>query len=304
MRIKTFAGALLAALILALTFGLSSGATPYQSQQVEPEVFGPGVLSVGEIYRGCFTPDGRAFYFFKKVTPGQEDYRIFVSHLVNGKWAEPERVSLGGDHSDLYPAISADGKRMVFSSYRPAPGDTSAKPNAHLWYVEREENGWGMPVFMTAVNKLGHYHSWVEFGPAGALYFRRTTPDWTISQTLFTRWNGKEFTAPALFEAAEGWKSWRAEVRIAGGSPGPDGKVVFLDVATRNPKTGRGASDIWVSFKKGNDWIEPKPLGPQINTDGYDVFPFFSPDKKTLYFVRDFATFYRLPLKAALATAK
>jgi hypothetical protein len=274
------------------------------TQSVEPEVFGPGVLSVGEVFRGCFTLDGRTFYFFKKVTPGQEDYRIFVSHLVNGKWTEPERVRLGGDYSDLYPALSKDSKRLVFSSYRPAPADTSAKPNAHLWYVEREGAGWGPPVFMTEVNKLGHYHSGVEFGPDEAVYFRRTTPDWSSGQTLLTRWNGKEFTAPEPYELAERWKNWRANVRIVGASPGPDGKVVFLGVATRNPKTGQGASDIWVAFKQGKGWTDPKPLGPQINADGYETFPFFSPDKKTFYFVRDFATFYRLPLKAALATAK
>lgn len=301
MRIKFFSGVWLMAFLL--TLGPCCGATS-ALQQAEPEVFGPGVLSVGEVFRGCFMPDGRTFYFFKKVTPGQEDYRIFVARLVNGKWTEPERVSLGGDYSDLYPALSKDGKRLVFSSYRPAPGDTSAKPNAHLWYVERAGNGWGTPVFITAVNKLGHYHSWVEFGPDGAIYFRRATPDWSSSQTLLARWNGEEFTTPVPYEAAERWKGWRADVRAGGGSPGPDGNVVFLDVATRNPKTGRGASDIWISFKQGNVWTEPKPLGPKINSDGYDVFPFFSPDKKTLYFVRDFTTFYRIPLKAALATAK
>jgi hypothetical protein len=37
---------------------------------------------------------------------------------------------------------------MVFSSYRPAPGDTSGHPSAYLWYVERDGATWGSPVFM------------------------------------------------------------------------------------------------------------------------------------------------------------
>ncbi|MBL8203186.1 MAG: PD40 domain-containing protein [Blastocatellia bacterium] len=289
--------------IIALTGWLASPSLG-QSHEVKAELFGGGVLSVGEVYRGSFMPDGRTLYFFKKVTPEQEDYRIFVSHLREGKWSEPERVMLGGDYSDLYPAISKDGKRMVFSSYRPAPGDTSPKPNAHLWYVDRQGNGWGEPVFMAAANKLGHYHSWVEFGPDKAIYFRRTTPDWSANETMMTRWNGKEFAPPVPYAEAQRWKNWRSDVRVAGASPGPDGKVLFLDVATRNPKTGRGASDIWVSFKRGNDWSEPKPLGAGINSDGYDVFPFFSPDGKELYFVRDFAAFYRVRLQDALKTAQ
>jgi len=275
-----------------------------QTYEIKAELFGAGVLSVGEVYRGSFMPDGRTFYFFKKVTPQQEDYRIFVSHLRAGKWSAPERVRLGGDYSDLYPAIAKDGKRMVFSSYRSAPGDTSPKPNAHLWYVDRQGDGWGEPVFMAAANKLGHYHSWVEFGPDKAIYFRRTTPDWSANETMMTRWNGKEFAPPVLYAEAQRWKNWRSDLRVAGAAPGPDGKVLFLDVATRNPKTGRGASDIWVSFKRGNDWSEPKPLGAAINSDGYDVFPFFSPDGKELYFVRDFAAFYRVRLQDALKTAQ
>ncbi|MBS1812973.1 MAG: PD40 domain-containing protein [Acidobacteria bacterium] len=291
-------------LALITLCGWVAPSTLGQAREVKAELFGVGVLSVGEVYRGSFTPDGRAFYFFKKVTPEREDYRLFVSHLRAGKWSEPERVNLGGDYSDLYPAISKDGKRMVFSSFRPAPGDTSPKPNAHLWYVDRQGNGWGEPVFMAAANKLGHYHSWVEFGPDKAIYFRRTTPDWQSNEALITRWNGKEYAPPVPFAEAMRWKHWRSDLRIAGASPGPDGRVLFLDVATRNPQTGRGASDIWVSLKQGHDWAEPKPLGAGINSDGYDVFPFFSPDGKDLYFVRDFAAFYRISLRDALKSVQ
>lgn len=275
-----------------------------QSKDAAPELFGADVLSVGSVYRGSFAPDGRALYFFKQVVPDREEYRIFVSRLVAGRWAAPERILLGGEYSDLYPAISKDGKRMVFSSYRPVPGDASAKPNAHLWTVERKGDGWGEPVFLATVSTLGHYHSWVELGRDGALYFRRTTPDWQTTETLFSHWNGNAFGAPAKFAPVERWKDWRPDVRIVGGSPSPDGNAIFLDVATQNPKTRRGASDIWVSLRRGNDWSEPKPLGAGVNSDGYDVFPFFSRDGKTLYFVRDFTAFYRIPLKDVLKTVR
>ena len=52
----------------------------------EPTVFGAGVLSVGEVYRGCFAADGNTFYFFRKLGE-PERYRIFVS---------PSDVSQGG----------------------------------------------------------------------------------------------------------------------------------------------------------------------------------------------------------------
>ncbi len=118
--------------------------SPPQQRKVKtnsPQIFGAGTISTGEVYRGSFAPDGRAFYFFRKVTPGQEDYRIFVSRLRQGQWLVAEQIKLGGDYSDLYPSLSREGQRMVFASYRPVPGSNGGKPDANLWYVDRKGEG-------------------------------------------------------------------------------------------------------------------------------------------------------------------
>ncbi len=268
----------------------------------EPIQLGKGVFT-GEVFRGSFAPDGQTIYFFKKIKPQSEEYRIFSSSRSDGNWTTPKRIDLGGDFSDLYPSISKDGKRMVFSSYRPAPGDKSKKQNAHLWYVDKQAKGWGNPVFIAKANRLGYYHSWVEFGWDGNIYFQQTTPDWKISKNLITKWDGKEYAAPVEFELVEKWKRWDPKVRIVGGSPGPNKDTIFLDVATKNPKTGLGASDIWVSLRKNGVWQDPEPL-VAVNSDGYDVFPFFSPNGKEMYFVRDFESFFRIPLKTAIDSLK
>lgn len=169
------------------SLALGSAPRALSQSSTQPEVFGSGVLSAGRVYRGTFARDGRTFYFFKKLSERGEDYRIFVSRQVKGAWTEPQPLRLGGEYSDLYPALSPDGKRLVFCSYRPAPGDTSGKPNSYLWYVDRQGEGWGEPVFMAAANTFGNYHSWVEFGPDGAVYYRSTLPDWRTNQFLITR---------------------------------------------------------------------------------------------------------------------
>jgi hypothetical protein len=276
--------------------------SPTSTKHDQPEVFAPGVISSGEVYRGSFSADGKSFYFFKRVGEG-EDYRIFMSNRSGDSWTTPQRVVLGGEFSDLYPAISRDGHRLIFSSYRPVPGDVSAKPNAHIWLTEWKGNSWSAPVFLKNVNRLGFYHSWVEFGPEGDLYFRQTSPDWKDHRTMIARRLENGFAPPEPFQPVERWRNWRSDFRLAGGSPSPDGNIVFLDVLRFDTNGHNVGSEIWISRRKGQDWTDPAPLGESINAAGSNLFPFFSPDGATLYFVRDFKAFYRVSLNAALATA-
>jgi hypothetical protein len=48
-------------------------------------VLGPSNVSVGNVYRGSFEPDGKTLYYFKKTgAPASEDYSIFRTRLVDG----------------------------------------------------------------------------------------------------------------------------------------------------------------------------------------------------------------------------
>ena len=155
-------------------------------EEVAVEPFEPDLLATDNVFRGTFAPDGRTFFFFRKVAKNRddEDYRILESRLVSGRWTAPTRVSLGGDYSDLYPTISPDGRRMVFSSYRPARGDTSSHRNAHLWYADRSGDGWGTPVFMGKASLLGYYNSGPQFLSDGSVHWNATTPDWRSQQSV------------------------------------------------------------------------------------------------------------------------
>ena len=49
---------------------------------------------------------------------------------------------------------------------------------------------------------------------------------------------------------------------------------------------GYGETDIYVSYRSGDSWGTPENLGPEINTEGREMFPFISKDN-TLYFSSD-----------------
>ncbi len=62
-----------------------------------------------------------------------------------------------------------------------------------------------------------------------------------------------------------------------------DGSMLFF---VSDMEGGYGDTDIYVSHKHGDEWGEPKNLGPGINTAGKELFPFIHPSGK-LYFSSD-----------------
>ena len=266
-----------------------------------PILLGPGTVSVGNVFRGTFTPDGDTLYYFKNVTEGEEDYRIFRSHRAGDTWSEPERVQLGGEYSDLYPAMTPDGRRMVFSSYRPAPGDTSAHPSAYLWYVEREGATWGSPVFMAEATAPANYHSQPIFDARGDLYFNRSSWDHRGHSEHVSRWDGDRY---GKADTSDIWSSLRGlmgpEQNLYETTPGYGGTYALLAIGER-PDTGRaGPPDLYVSFHSDTGWTLPRPLQGGVNTGATENFAFYAPDGRVLFYVRDFARIYHLPLARAL----
>jgi hypothetical protein len=287
--------------LLSASVGCATGSS--RADRASPQLLGPESVSVGNVFRGTFTPGGDTLYFFKNVTEGEEDYRIFRSHRNGASWTEPVPVSLGGDYSDLYPAISPDGRRMVFSSYRPAPGDTSAHPSAYLWYVEREGAAWGGPVFMAEATEWAHYHAQPIFDARGDLHFNRSGWDYRGHSEHVSRWDGERYGTP---DTSAGWLAWRDRMEphrhLYETTPGYDGSFLLLAIGER-PDSGRpGPADLHVSFRSGTGWTAPRPLEAGVNTPLTENFAFYGPGGRELYFVRDFAGIYHLPLARALGT--
>lgn len=52
-------------------------------------------------------------------------------------------------------------------------------------------------------------------------------------------------------------------------------------------REGFGSCDLFESKKIGDDWTEPKNLGPNVNTGAWESQPTLSADGRTLYFVSD-----------------
>jgi OmpA-OmpF porin, OOP family len=64
-----------------------------------------------------------------------------------------------------------------------------------------------------------------------------------------------------------------------------DGKVLVF--VSCNRKDGLGACDLYISYKKGNDWTVPLNMGPTVNSASWDSEPTLSADGRTIYFTSE-----------------
>ncbi len=63
----------------------------------------------------------------------------------------------------------------------------------------------------------------------------------------------------------------------------PNGKELYF---TSDQPGGFGGKDIYVSKKRGREWTKPENLGPEVNTESNEVFPYIT-DGQILYFATE-----------------
>lgn len=265
------------------------------AQTVRIDTMGPGTISAPgqRNYQGTFSADGATFYFFRKHGAG-EDYRPWVSVRRGDRWGTPNRLDLGGDFSDLYPAIAPDGKRLVFSSYRPLPGHNADHAQAHLWITERSGNRWGTPRPLTELIVPGHYHSGVRFDPDGTLRWIDQTPPGYTNRTHYQAPPARSgFGARVVDRGADKWgEQLPRGHRVLLHTYNPARNLVLLGVSVVNESGRGGPSDYWVSAKVDGRWTAPRRLPDVVNSAGWESFAVFSPDGRRWYFNRDFGAFF------------
>lgn len=113
------------------------------------------------------------------------------------------------------------------------------------------------------------------------------------STLLFTMYYGLE-RLPLLYYSVREYGDWRAPVELPktinsgltffrGYTLSPDGNVMYI---TSIKSGGVGGYDIYWSERRGNTWSAPQNIFAPINSKLHDSSPTFTPDGKTVYFMR------------------
>jgi hypothetical protein len=257
---------------------------PYLGQKppgLTPELYAPGIVNTGLFTRDmAMTPHMDELYFSVQV--GGNTYATIVCcKMKNGRWSQPEIASFSDDprYVTLEPCISPDGKKFLFTSNRPAPGQTIEHKQFDLWCMDRVADGWSEPYPLTEpINtKTGQYFP--SLTRDGTLYYTHEE-DNGINLIYRAKWEQGAYAAPEKLgpQVNCGRHAFNAFIS-------PDESYII--VCTFGRTDSKGSTDYYIVFRNPNDtWSDPINMGEQINTQGGEEYsPYVSPDGRYFFFM-------------------
>lgn len=280
MKLQTHSQVLLLSLVIgtSVSAGNCIASTSVRPPSVIPSVFEPGRLS-GPASEDCLslTPDGNTAVY--DVSNGANVF-IVISHRVAGVWSRPEIALFSGRWKDHDPALSPDGRFLVFASNRPiAPGTPALSNWGTLWRVDRTADGkWGVPRLLPPTVNFSTRTYAPSIAADGSLYF--IAPNSAGIMHIF-RSQYRNGTYEKAVEQAVG------DPRAHEKDPGvaPDESFIVFD--SSDPKK-KGAPDrLFIAFRKGDHWGKVIDLGDGVNAHNNPWGSHISADGQTLYYTSD-----------------
>lgn len=233
----------------------------------------------------AFAPGGRTVYFTEAPT----DYSastIVVSTRGGAGWTAPRTASFSGHYLDLEAAFSPDGRFLVFASNRPgAPGgkllDGHYNGTVHtgnggnLWAVWRRGAVWAAPQLLPKdINANQSVFSPAVTGD-GSLYFMRA--DNGLAFHIFrAQFAGGAYQKPVLASFSN--------TQYGDFDPAVAADDSYLIFSSPRPPSPPKTSDLFIVFRQGKGWSEPRDLRSLLGPEVYGIESRLSPDGRTLYF--------------------
>ncbi len=210
----------------------------------------------------------------------EEEKKVFINN----------EATVNSDKLEYSPAFYEDG--IVFISTKVSNKRFKMKDKRigknvmSIFQSKREENGLLLPPKPFSIELLSTVHE-------GPLTFDRTG-----EKIFFTRNQTKEgrrvkakdgITKMAIYQAENVAGKWvniellpfnDREYNTVHPSISVEGDMLYF---ASNREGGAGGMDIWSVQKVGDEWSEPRNLGPSVNTESDEIFPFVHADG-TLYF--------------------
>jgi Tol biopolymer transport system component len=218
---------------------------------IEAEIFAPGIVTYTSFNHASPTlsPDCQEMYW-----PSKDREHILVSKLNNGKWSDPEILSVLDGYKADCPVISPDGKKMLFNSSH-LLDENDLNPSEKIWFMERTGNEWSQPKPLSAEINSDHLHWQVSIDLENNVYFGSERSGSKGKDDIFvSRYRDGTYTPPVSMSDAINTELHESTPFIA-----PDGTYIIF---SRDVKTnGSIRHDLFISYnKKDKGWTQARNL--------------------------------------------
>ena len=181
---------------------------------------------------------------------------------------------INSNFEESMPLLSPDGRTLYFTRMMDPENTGGEFSGSDVWASRWDPTifSWGKASNKALSINTKANNTLVGMNRKGDVLYVLNT--WGI---YFTSKSGNSWSKPELINIPD----FRTD-GFVGVFVSPDYDVVFISM---NGKDSHGEEDLYVSLKdaKGK-WSRPKNLGATINTNGFEISPFLSEDKKKLYF--------------------
>ncbi len=228
-----------------------------------------------------------------------EEVDVYIDHCNNAKinMANPNNdikienlgTAINSKYDDQTPCISADGRKLVFTTRRPQTtdspidieGDGKFFQDIYISLWDTINKKWLTSDEVSGNVNTEAHDACTSISPDGKQIFlykndlkdiQSRGGDIFVSKVISNKWKTPEPLGKPINTTY-----WEGGACIS-----PDGKTLFF-ISER--KGGYGRADIWmVKRKNKQEWDVPVNLGPEINSEFDEVGAFLAPDGKTLFF--------------------
>jgi len=261
-------------------------------------------LVLGKVYQAEEDYDKAVEQFTKyKTSPSKdkesiEEADLFLSQCQNAKamMAAPVKVEvknlgpeINSKYDDKNPCVTADGKKLVFTTRRPKStdspvdleGDGKYFEDIYIAHLDSITNAFGKATEVPgAINTKAH-DACTSISPDGKRIFIYKNDlkdkDSRGGAVYESKIAGGKFKTPEPLDKPIASSYWEGGACVS-----PDGKKYFF---TSERPGGFGGSDIWVVQRiNKKEWGKPENLGPEVNSVHDEAGMFLAPDGKTLFF--------------------
>jgi len=229
----------------------------------------------------AFSPDGREMFWCHHALPIQAMWRMTREDYT---WSLPRIAPFtdpATEYSDGSPSFSADGRRLFFHSHRPLTDGGERNEDSDIWYVEKQDDGWGKPVPIGSPVNTDKGEFEPAIGASGDLYFIGSDYENSIGagDIYVSRFIDGKYTAPRNLGPTINSESHELGPVLA-----PDESYMLF--TSNRPYLGRPSLNLYVSFRTDDGgWTDAANLGRGINGRG-SWHPCVTPDGKYIIYLQ------------------